>query len=89
MDNAHSVAMIKHSMQIVQHLTGQLNPGQTPVLTADQPLFALGKEIQWSWPEILGEDQILMMFGGLHTEVAVLKVSFIFHTYTVYPIFVI
>ena len=48
MSSVHSVAMIKHSMTIVQATVQHLNPGQVPVLTADQPLFALAKQIQWT-----------------------------------------
>ena len=51
----------------------QVNPGQTPVVTLDQPLFALAKQIQWKWPEKYGEDKMVLMFGGLHIEIAVLK----------------
>ena len=54
LDSAHSVAMIKHSMTIVQAAIEHLNPGQIPVLAADQPLFALAKQIQWTWPNTLG-----------------------------------
>ena len=61
-------------MTLCTELTQYLNPGQTPVLTADQPLFAIGKEIQWCFPE-LGEEKILMMFGGLHIEMSILKVG--------------
>lgn len=50
LDNAHSVAMIRHSMDIVRAAVQYLNPGQVPVLAADQPLYALAKEIQWTWP---------------------------------------
>ena len=39
LENAHSVAMIKYSMDIVKTLVQHLNPGQIPVLAADQPLF--------------------------------------------------
>ena len=75
-DNAHSVAMIKHSMTMVQAAVQHLNPGQVPVITADQPLFALAKQIQWTWPSTLGENHFVVMFGGLHTciEMAILKV---------------
>ena len=41
LENAHSVAMIKHSMDIVKTSVQYLNLGQIPVLAADQPLFAL------------------------------------------------
>lgn len=49
-----------------------LNPGQTPVVAAGQPLYALTKQIQWTWPEY-GEDKCLIMFGGLHIEMAALR----------------
>ena len=66
LDNAHSIAMIKHSMNIVKAVVRHLNPGQAPVLTADQPLFALAKQIQWTWPDPLGENHFVVMLGGLH-----------------------
>lgn len=74
LDNAHSVAMIRHSMDIVRAAVQHLNPGQVPVLAADQPLYALAKEIQWTWPASHGEDHFVIMFGGLHIEMAILKV---------------
>jgi hypothetical protein len=75
LESAHSVAMIKHSMTIVRAAIQHLNPGQVPVLAADQPLYALAKQIQWTWPSTFGEDQFVMMFGGLHIEMATLKVD--------------
>ena len=63
LENAHSVAMIKHSMDIVETSVQYLNPGEIPVLAADQPLFALAKQIQWTWPATHGEDQFVIMFG--------------------------
>ncbi|KAJ8385807.1 hypothetical protein AAFF_G00181630 [Aldrovandia affinis] len=65
--------MIRHSMDVVKNAVEHLNPGQTPVVTFDQPLFALAKQIQWKWPESYGEDQIVVMFGGLHIEMVALK----------------
>ena len=41
LDNAHSVAMIRHSMDIVKAAVKHLNPGQVPVVAADQPLYML------------------------------------------------
>lgn len=70
---AHSVAMIRHSMDVVKSAVENLNPGQTPVVTFDQPLYALAKQIQWKWPEKYGEDKFVVMFGGLHIEMAALK----------------
>ena len=73
LDSAHTVAMIRHSMDVVKNAVEHVNPGQTPVVTLDQPLFALAKQIQWKWPEKHGEDKMVVMFGGLHFEMAALK----------------
>ena len=69
---AHSVATIKHAMEKIRDTVSFLNPGQTPVLAADQPLYALAKQIQWQWPDY-GEDKFVIMFGGLHIELASLR----------------
>ena len=74
LESAHSVAMIKHSMMIVQAAVQHLNPGQVPILAVDQPLYAIAKLIQWTWPITLGEDYFVVMLGGLHIEMAILKV---------------
>ena len=47
-----------------------LHPGQ---VLKDQPLYTLAKQIKWSWPGSHGEDQFVVMFGGLHIETAALK----------------
>ena len=52
-------------MKATQHV----NPGQVPVLTVDQPLYAIAKAIQWSWPDQYGEGKY-----GLHIEMALLNV---------------
>ena len=50
-EQAASPAMSRHSMD-VQYL----NPGQTPVMACDQPLFDITKQIQWISPDSYGED---------------------------------
>ena len=72
-ESAHTVAMIRHSIDVVKTAVNHVNPGQAPVVTFDQPLFALAKQIQWKWPEKYGEDKVVVMFGGLHIEMAALK----------------
>ena len=42
-DNAHSVAMIKHGMNIIRSATNHLNSGQATVMSVDQPLYAITK----------------------------------------------
>ena len=66
-DQAHLVAKIRHDM------VAYLNPFQTPVIAAHQPIYAVAKQIQWYWPEKYGEDKFVIMFGGLHIEMAALK----------------
>ena len=61
-DKAASTAMIKHGMHIQKMITEHLNAGQVPVMTFDQPLFALAKCVQWKWPEIFGEEKILFSY---------------------------
>ena len=72
-DSAHSPAMIKHAMSVVKNAVDYLNPGQAPVLVCDQPLFAIAKEIQWTWPDAFGEESFVIMLGGLHIEMTALK----------------
>lgn len=63
-NQAKSVAMIRHSMNIVKTAVAVLNPGQVP---CDQPLYTVAKQIQWTWQETHGEDHFVIMFGGLYT----------------------
>ena len=65
-DSAHSPAMVKHGMSIIRKVTLHVNPGQTPVLTVDQPLYAIAKRIQWKWPDEYGHQQYVILMGGLH-----------------------
>ena len=71
-DDSKSVAMIRHSMDVVQRAVHLLNPGQVPVLTLDQPLFTIAKQIQLNWPDVYGEKQFVILLGGLHIEMAAL-----------------
>lgn len=72
-DQAHSVATVKHVMDKVREAVKLLNPGQVPVITADQPIYAVAKQIQWQWPECYGEEHFLIMMGGLHIEMTALR----------------
>ena len=42
-DNAHSLAMVKHGMNVIQQATEHVSPAQVPVITMDQPLYAIGE----------------------------------------------
>ena len=71
LEKAQSPSMMKHAMIIAKDGIAFLNPGQTPVLGADQPLYSILKQLQWQFPDSgLGEDSFFVMMGGLHIEMA-------------------
>ena len=71
-DDSKSAAMIKHGMSTIKKTTEVVNPGQVPVMAADQPLYAIAKQVQWQFPESHGE--FVIMLGSLHVEMAFQKV---------------
>ena len=72
-EKAASAAMIKHGMDMLKKATQFLNPGQISIISLDAPLFALAKLVQWNWPQTHGEKDFVVMFGGLHIEMAIWK----------------
>ena len=72
-EEACSPAMVRHSLKVIGAAIKQIDPNQIPVVTMDQPLFALAKKLQWSLPEECGEDKYVLLLGGLHTEMTALK----------------
>ena len=71
---ASSLAMVKHGMEMQRKETAYLNPGQIPITAFDQPLLAVAKFVQWNWPLVHGESRHVVMFGGLHIEMALWSV---------------
>ena len=69
-EKAAMAAMIKHGMNVIRWSTDFLNPGQIPVVAFDAPLYALAKFTQWNCPDTHGEGKFIVMFGGLHIEMA-------------------
>lgn len=72
-EQAHTAGMILHAMRVIKDAVQHVNPGQVPVIAMDQPLFAIAKQIQWEFPDLYGEDKYIVMMGGLHIEMAALK----------------
>ena len=63
LENAHSLAIIAHSMKVVKCV----NPSQISVIAVDQPLFALAKQIQWTFGDVYNKDQfVVMLFKTQH-----------------------
>ena len=65
--------MIYHAMSIIKVATEHLNPGQTPVITLDQPLYAIAKTIQWNSATEFNEDNYCVFLGPLHSEMLIEK----------------
>jgi len=67
-------SMVYHAMLLVKNSTDYVNPGQTAVMTCDQPIYAVAKQLQWSTahPKI-SEDNFFLLLGGLHLEKSCLK----------------
>ena len=51
----------------------RLNPDHVPVITYDQPLFAIAKSIKWQWLETYGQQKFIIMLGSLHIQRAAWK----------------
>ena len=73
-EKAATPAMVKHGMDVIRQAVTFLNPGQVPIITVDQPLFALAKMVQWKWPDSHGEQAYVVILGGLHIEMALWSV---------------
>ncbi len=48
----------------VPQLTANPNDGSGPTL------FDIAKKMQWTFPEVFGEDWFLVILGGLHIQMA-------------------
>ena len=53
--------MIRQSMDMIKKAVQELNPGQVPVITVDQRLYAISKLIQWNWPANYGEEKFVIL----------------------------
>ena len=70
-DDSKSPSTIRHTIEIIAQAVKHLNPGQTPVVTFDQPLYAIAKRLQWYYPDQYGK--FVIMMGALHIEMATLS----------------
>ena len=57
-DEANSVATIRHVMDRIRDAVRMLNPGQVPVITADQPIFATSKQIKGSGLKVMANTNL-------------------------------
>ena len=60
--------MVSHGMKIIKQLVDFLNPGQVSVTAGGQPIYVLGKKMQWMYPSHY--NGIVWMMGLLHIDMA-------------------
>ena len=65
--------LLERGMNIIKQLTNHVNPGQIPVLTVDQPLYAIANKIQWSWTTEYGERHDTVLMSGIQVEMNILS----------------
>ena len=71
LESVNSPAMVRHCMEVIKQLTLHLNPSQKQIIiTGDQPVYALGKQVQWNYHDQFPD--IFWMMGPLHIEMAFL-----------------
>ena len=63
--------MVKQSMMLVEKLVSTTNSHQDPVITADQPVYPVAKQVQWMYPNRFKNFGWIM--GPLHIEMALLN----------------
>ena len=60
-DEVATHGMARHTMDIIEHVHKKLELDQPLVITADQPVYTIGKEVQWLYPDEYGDHKVLMM----------------------------
>ena len=63
-ESVNSPAMVRHCMKIIKDLVKYVNDRQISVIIGNQPVYALGKQVQWAYQDEF-KDMIWMM-GPLH-----------------------
>ena len=67
-------SMVYHAMILIKRSTEVLNPTQIPVMTCDQPIYAIAKQSQWNGLDpTICEGRFFVMLGGFHIKKSSLK----------------
>ena len=62
-ENVHATVLLSRVMNLVKEAVERLNSNQTSLLTMDQPLSAIAKEIQRQWPDSFSNNKYVIMMG--------------------------
>ena len=69
-DKVATHGMVRHTMDVIDQVHKKLKLDQPLVITADQPVYVIGKQIQWLYPDEYGDQKVLLMMGPLHIEIS-------------------
>ena len=67
-DEIATHGMVRNTMDIICQVDKRLKLGQPLVIIADQPVYAIGKQVQWLYPDEYGDHKVLIMMGPLHIK---------------------
>ena len=67
-ESVNSTAIVRHCITVICKIIEHFNPGQSPVITGDQLVYAVGKQVQLMY--LLESDKLIWMMGPLHIEMA-------------------
>ena len=65
--------MVAHCFKVISNVVKELNPQQPHVITADQPIYAAAKQVQWLLPDKY--KNVVVMIGPLYIEMAFLNAT--------------
>ena len=54
-DEVATYGMVRHTMDITDQVHKKLKLDQLLVITANQPVYAIGKQVQWLYPDEHGD----------------------------------
>ena len=66
--SVNSTVTVRHCITVICKIIEHVNPGQSLVITGNQPVYALRKQIQFMYS--LKFDKVISMMGSLHIEMA-------------------
>ena len=72
-ESINSPAMVSHCFKVISKIVQELNPLQPTVITVDQPVYAIAKQVQWSKPEDYKD--VVVMMGPLHIKMTFLNAT--------------
>ena len=69
-EKAANAAMVKHARDVSVTIANCCNSSQISIIATDLPIYAIGKQLQWKYPDQHGEDKLVWVLGELHSEMA-------------------